>query len=263
MLRLSSTTWQPSLLFLVLLSLLFCVGIESSAFADAYFEDGYLGLTQKEIREKLGTPMAVRSRKAALRVFGYYTYQDWQKYFKKLVSPEKGEDVYTYKRDGIHVRYAFVYTPDLMEFKTFPTLHVHHVEIEFSPAVPLEALPRLVPEFSPPTKPGAPAFRSNLWVLIFKGPPSAEAVTIVTERGKEKFEWSLAYQMYSIKGIPDYLTSHTMVDRLEITAQSLQVVKTRERLTHEPIMNPFSKEFADLPPPHTVKKSIPIPQYAK
>jgi len=246
-----------------MISLLFWGCIESSAFAHAYFEDGYLGLTQKEIREKLGTPMAVRSRKAALRVFGYYTYQDWQKYFKKLVSPEKGEDVYTYKRDGVHVRYAFVYTPDLMEFQTFPTLHVQRVEIEFSPAVPLESLSRLVPEFSPPTNPNAPAFRSNLWVLIFKGPSSSEALPIVKERGKEKFEWSLAYQMYSIKGIPAYLTSHTTVDRLEFTAQSLQVVTTRERLTHERIMNPFSREFGDLPPPSTAKKSIPIPQYAE
>ncbi len=76
--------------------------------AKPYFEDGYLGLTKKELHETLGTPHAIRSRKAALRVFSYYSAKDWEKYFRKLVSPEYGEDVYTYKRDDIQVRYAFV-----------------------------------------------------------------------------------------------------------------------------------------------------------
>ena len=235
----------------------------TQASAKPYFDDGYLGLTQNEIREKLGVPMAIRSRKAALRVFSYYTFKDWEKYFSKLVSPENGEDVYTYTRDEIQVRYSFVYIPDLKEGRDFPTLYVRRIEIEFSPAIPLEAVPKLVPEFIPPTNPNAPAFRSNLWVLIFKGLPSHDATMIVKERGKEKLPWSLAYQMFALNGIPDYLSLQTPVDRIEISAQSLELVKTSQRLTHEPIMNPFSKEFAELPPPpKTKKKTIPVPQYA-
>ncbi|MDR4492951.1 MAG: hypothetical protein AB7P17_02005 [Nitrospirales bacterium] len=206
--------------------------------------------------------MAVRSRKAALRVFSYYSFQEWEKYFKNLVSPENGEDVYTFKRGETSVRYSFVYTPDLNEGKDFPTLYVQRCEIEFTPAVPIESIPSLVPEFIPSSEGATPAFRSNLWVLIFKGPPAPETPFIVKEQGKEKFSWSLAYQMFSVNGIPDYLTLHTPIDRLEITAQSLQVVKARQRLTHEPILNPFSQEFAkrpDSPPPH--RKAIPLPHY--
>ena len=207
--------------------------------------------------------MAVRSRKAALRVFSYYTFKDWEKYFSKLVSPENGEDVYTFKRNGIQVRYSFVYIPDLNEGRDFPTLYVRRIEIEFTPAVPLEAIPKLVPEFVPPTEPNSPAFRSNLWILIFKGLPSHEATMIVKERGKEKLPWSLAYQMFALKGIPDLLTLQTPFDRMEISTQSLEVVKTRQRLTHEPIMNPFSDEFAEIPPPPKAKpRHIPVPQYA-
>lgn len=235
--------------------------------ASPYFEDGYLGLTQEELHQKLGKPMAVRSRKAALRVFSYYTLPDWEKYFKNLVSPENGEDVYTYIRDGIQVRYSFAYTPDLTErtlneYPDAPTLYVQRCEIEFSPAVPLQKIPSLVPEFTPPKESSAPAFRSNLWVLIFKGPPSPEADFIVKEPEKEKFSWSLAYQMFAINGIPSRLSLDTPIDRLEITTQSLQVVKARQRLTHEPILNPFSPEFQPRPPdPSPSKKSIPRPQY--
>ena len=56
--------------------------------AASYFEDGFLGLTQKELHDKMGMPQAVRDRKSALRFFTYYAITDWDKYFRKLVSPE-------------------------------------------------------------------------------------------------------------------------------------------------------------------------------
>jgi hypothetical protein len=233
-----------------------------TSLAKPYFEDGFLGLTQEELHTQLGTPMAVRSRKAALRIFSYYTYTDWQKYFKNLVSPENGEDVYTYTRHGIQVRYSFTYVPDLSEGKDFPTLYVRRCEIEFSPAVSLETIPSLVPEFVPPSAQFSPAFRSNLWVLLFKGPPSPEASFIVRERGKERLSWSLAYQMFAVNGIPNVFSIKTPIDRLEITTQSLQLVQQQQRLTHEPILNPFSPEFQErLPIEAPTVKSIPRPQY--
>ncbi len=248
------------------ITFLFCVatitGFPDRSLAKPYFEDGFLGLTQDELRTQLGTPMAVRSRKAALRIFSYYTFKDWQKYFNYLVSPENGEDVYTYTRNGIQVRYSFTYIPDLNEGKDFPTLYVRQCEIEFSPAVSLETIQSLVPEFVPPYTQTAPAFRSNLWVLVFKGPPSPEASFIVKERGREKLSWSLAYQMFAVNGIPEYLSSKTPIDRLEITAQSLQLVRQRQRLTHEPINNPFSPEFHQPPPiEKPTVNTIPRPQY--
>ena len=255
-----------SRLHLVAITVLFCFGtvfgLVATSAAQPYFEDGLLGLTQDELRTQLGTPMAVRSRKAALRVFSYYTYKDWQKYFKNLVSPENGEDVYTYTRDGIQVRYSFTYIPDLNEGLDFPTLYVRRCEIEFSPAVSLDSIQSLIPEFVPPSAPSAPAFRSNLWVLVFKGPPSPEAFFIVKEQGREKLSWSLAYQMFAVNGIPDSLSPKTSIDRLEITTQSLQLVQGRQRLTHEPIRNPFSTEFQQqLPEKKSTIKSIPSPQY--
>jgi hypothetical protein len=156
------------------------------ALAGPYFADGYLGLTQTELRAKLGPPNSVRDRKAALRVFNYYSLHDWENYYKKLVSPQNGEDVYNYKRNGIDVRYSFGYVPDQNDTSDFPTLYVNLVDIEFGKPVPIEQIPALVPEFQPPTDAVAPAFRSNLWVLIFKGQPSGEARFIIREQGKER-----------------------------------------------------------------------------
>ncbi|MGH7232551.1 MAG: hypothetical protein ACREJU_14515 [Nitrospiraceae bacterium] len=243
-------------------SVLLSIFLPLVAAAAPYFEDGFIGLTQVELREKLGPPQAVRDRKAALRVFNYYSFSDWENYYKKLVSPQNGEDVYKYKRDGIDVRYSFSYLVDLNDTSESPTLYAHLVDIEFSPSVPLEKIPSLVPELRPPVEPTAPSFRSNIWILVFKGPPSSDARAIVKEQSRENLEWSLAYQFFSLQGLPEFLTTKALVDRVEISPQSVQMVRERQRLTHEPIMNPFSVEFAQRPAPPPTTKKIPVPKYA-
>jgi hypothetical protein len=253
----------PIVVILLVFAVAECGSLSSDAVAGPYFEDGYLGLTQPELRAKLGPPQAVRDRKAALRVFNYYSYKDWENYYKKLVSPQNGEDVYTFKRDGIDVRYSFGYIQDPEDLSDSPQLYVNLVDIEFFPPVPIEKVPALVPEFKPATQPNAPAFRSNLWVLVFKGPPVQEAQFIVRERGKETLDWTLAFQMFALQGLPDFLTTMAPVDRMEITTQSVDMVRKRQRLTHEPILNPFSQEFAKQPsPPPPATKKIPVPKYA-
>ena len=255
---------SPGLSVLSALCFFLLTTLASIVSASPFFEDGYLGLTQEEVHEKLGTPHAIRSRKAALRVYHYYSVADWDKYFKKLVSPENGEDVYTFDRDGRQVRYSFVYARDLREAKDFPTMYVQRVEVEFTPAIPLELVPKLVTEFHPPVNADAPVFRSNLWLLFFKGPPSSKATLVVKERDKENWEWSLAYQMFALQGLPTYLTSNSTIDRLEFTVQSLPLINKTRPHTHEPILNPYSPEFAQRPSrPEKTPKGIPVPEYAE
>ena len=230
--------------------------------AAPYFEDGFLGLSQNELHEKLGIPQAVRDRKSALRVFTYYPITDWSKYFSKLVSPENGEDVYTFTREGIDVRYSFSYAVDPNDQSENRPMTVRLVDIEFSSAVPISRLPGLIPEFRPSTDPTNPAFRSNIWVLLFKGPPSPDARFIVRENGKEQLDWTLCYQLFAIQGLPDRLTTEALIDRVEISAQSFQLVTLRQRHTHERIPNPYSHQSDKQPdPPKPSSKSIPVPKY--
>lgn len=238
--------------------------VSSALHAAPYFEDGFLGLTQQELHDKLGMPQAVRDRKSALRVFTYYPITDWAKYYSKLVSPENGEDVYTFKRDGFDVRYSFSYTVDPSDQSETRPLFVRLVDIEFSPAVPISQIPSLIPEFRPSADPASPAFRSNIWVLLFKGGPAPGARFIIKEKGKDQLDWTLTYQLFSLQGLPERLTTKALIDRVEIGTQSLQLVKLRQRHTHEPILNPYSNEFAQQPAvPTAPAKPIPVPKYAE
>ena len=236
----------------------------STTFAAPYFEDGFLGLSQNELHEKLGMPQAVRDRKSALRVFTYYPITDWSKYYSKLVSPENGEDVYTFKREGIDVRYSFSYAVDPNDHSENRPMTVRLVDIEFSQAVPISRLPGLIPEFRPSADPADPAFRSNTWVLLFKGPPSSDARFIVRENGKEKLDWTLCYQLFSLQGLPDRLTTEALIDRVEISTQSLQLVTLRQRHTHEPMTNPYSEQFNRQPAPTKPRaRTVPVPKYSE
>ena len=252
-------------LTLLLLPVLGMCLLPSVGLAAPYFEDGYLGLTQTELHQKLGRPQAVRDRKSALRVFNYYAITDWDNYFRKLVSPENGEDVYTFTRDGIEVRYSFSYTVDPNDESENRTLFVRLVDIEISPAVNLTRIPSLVPEFHPSEDPNSPSFRSNIWLLLFKGTASPQARFIVKEATKDKLEWTLAYQLFSLQGLPDPLSIKALVDRVEISAQSIELVRQRQRHTHDPILNPYSREFSQhaLAPQAPAAKKIPVPQYAE
>jgi hypothetical protein len=197
-------------------------------------------------------------------VFTYYPITDWSMYYSKLVSPENGEDVYTFRRNGTDVRYSFSYTVDPNDQSENRPLFVRLVDIELNPAAPLAQLPSLIPEFRPSTDPASPAFRSNIWVLLFKGVPSPAARFIIREREKEELDWTLSYQLFSLQGLPDRLTTQALVDRIEIGTQSLEFVKQRQRHTHEPIINPYSPEFAkQSTTPVPPARRIPVPQYAE
>jgi hypothetical protein len=251
-----------SVLPLIVVALSALPALPQDASGAAYFEDGYLGLTQTELREKLGPPQAVRDKKSALRFYRYYSFADWEKSYKKMLGPQVGEDVYTYKRDGVEVRYSFAYVTDPEDMSESPMMWVKLVDIEFTPPVPLGRIPSLVPELKPPAEPNAPAFRSNIMVLLFKGAPSAAARAIVREPGRERLDWSLTFQMFALQGLPEFLTPQAPIDRVEIGVHSLQLVRERQRLTHEPIVNPFSKEFAMRAPPPKPAKKVPVPKYA-
>lgn len=234
-------------------------------FAAPYFEDGFLGLTQTELHNKLGLPQAVRDRKSALRIFTYYPITDWATYFSKLVSPENGEDVYTFTRNGIDIRYSFSYTVDPNDQREDRPLIVRLVDIELSRSMPMSNLPSLIPEFRPSTDVHNPAFRSNIWILLFKGPPAEEARFIVKEPAKDQLDWALCYQLFSMQGLPERLTTSVPIDRVEISAQSLHLISHRQQYTHEPMLNPYSREFAQQSTTTPLKKSkpIPVPQYAE
>ena len=250
---------------LIALSILgMTVALPGYSHATAYFEDGFLGLSQKELHDKLGMPQAVRDRKSALRVFTYYPITDWSKYFSKLVSPENGEDVYMFTREGVEVRYSFSYTVDPNDHREDRPLVVRLVDIEFPHPVPISRLPALIPEFHPSTDLANPTFRSNIWVLLFKGPPSSDANFIVRENGKDQLDWRLSFQLFSMQGLPDHLTSEALIDRVEISAQSLQLVTLRQRHTHEPIPNPYAPlPEKQLTGPGRSQKPVPVPKYAE
>jgi len=264
---------------LLLITIVFCASAPRSALAKPFFSDGYLGLTQQELRAKLGPPHRIRHRNAALRVYKYYPFEEWENIWKEQMPDAIAEDVYLFVRDKTNVRYAFQYVAERTPNSDTPTLIVKLVEVEFLSAnpltgsvespvasplpVPLAKLPALVPEFHPTTEDDAPTYRSNLFVILIQNEVSAEARRLVKDYQRNEYDWSLSYRLYTADILPSRLTLNDTVNRLEIAVDSIQLIKDHHKLTHEAMTNPYSAKAASLPPlPEPARKKIPTPHYA-
>lgn len=266
-------------------ALLLLIGIVASilsappALAKPFFSDGYLGLTQEELRARLGPPQRIRNRGAALRVYKYYPFEEWENVLKEQMPDAIGEDVYLYVRDKTNVRYSFQYAAERMPNSDTPVLIVKLVEVEFlSPdsltgsvegpvavplPVPLAKLPALVPEFKPSPADDALTYRSNLFIILIQNEVSGDARRLVKDHQRNEYDWSLSYRLYSAEVLPSRLTLNNTVNRIEIGVDSVQLIKDHHKLTHEAMTNPYSAKAASLPPPaEPPQKKIPRPRYA-
>ena len=249
------------------------------ALAKPFFSDGYLGLTQEELRAKLGPPQKIRRLTAALRIYLYHPFEEWENVLREQMPDAVGEDVYLYVRDKINVRYSFQYAAEKKPNSDMPTLIVKLVEVEFlSPdpltgsvegpvavplAVPLAKLPALVPEFKPSLADDAPTYRSNLFVILIQNDVSKEARRLIKDRHRDEYAWSLSYRLYTVEILPSRLTLNDTMNRMEITVDSVQLIADHHKLTHETMTNPYSAKAASLPPPpEPPQKKIPKPRYA-
>ena len=264
---------------LLLVTILLYALAPPPALAKSFFSDGYLGLTQEELRAKLGQPNKVRTMTAALRIYIYYPFEEWENVLREQLPDAIGEDVYLYVRDKINVRYAFQYAAEKKPNSGTSTLVVKLVEVEFlSPdpftgsvegpvavplAVPLAKLPALVPEFKPSLADDAPTYRSNLFVILIQNDVSAEARRLIKDRRRDEYDWSLSYRLYTAEVLPSRLSLNDTINRMEISVDSVRLISDHLKLTHETMINPYSAKAASLPPlPEPAKKKIPTPRYA-
>ena len=246
--------------------------------AGALFQDGFLGLTQPELRAKLGAPHKVRTRMAAQRVYNYHSLDIWENVLKDQMSGTMAEDVYVFIRDGVRVRYSFQYTEEYKPNGDIPNLLVSLVDVEFLNAdapqaldvavavpfpVPMSNLMQLVPEFKPSLSEDAPTFRSNLFIILIQEPPSSAARGLIKARAKDDYDWSLSYRLYNSEGFPPRVRLSDTITRMEFSIDSPAFIREHQKITHEALLNPFSEKAKSLPPPpEPAKKGIPKPRYA-
>jgi hypothetical protein len=247
-------------------------------FTGAVFQDGFLGLTQPELRAKLGAPQKVRTRLAAQRVYSYHSLDVWENVLKDQMSGTMAEDVYVFIREGVRVRYSFQYTEEYKPNDDIPNLLVSLVEVEFLNAdapqaldvsvavpfpVPISDLTKLVPEFKPSLSEDAPTFRSNLFIILIQEPPSPAARSLIKTRAKGDYDWSLSYRIYNSEGFAPRIRLSDTITRMEFSIDSPAFIREHQKITHEALLNPFSEKAKSLPPPaEPVKKGIPKPRYA-
>ena len=219
----------------------------SNLYAKDTLEDGIIGLTKEEVREKLGKPP-----------FLYCEEEPYRRYV--IVKPENESllratflydviihDLYTIKRDGSSLEYRIYYGEDVADGKIVLRVKEYSVNLSDNP-VPLGKVAEIVPEFKPAYK-SAKVYQERLLSLntirlIFVTPETNELSkhlgSLFVDLDKDIQDWALSYDVMLCAGEPENVSVNSMVKEVVVAVDGeYRIGKTSNVFGSKLIKNPL------------------------
>ena len=219
----------------------------NNLYAKDTLEDGIIGLTKEEVREKLGKPP-----------FLYCEEEPYRRYV--IVKPENESllratflydviihDLYTIKRDGSSLEYRIYYGEDVADGKIVHRVKEYSVNLSDNP-VPLGKVAEIVPEFKPAYK-SAKVYQERLLSLntirlIFVTPETNELSkhlgSLFVDLDKDIQDWALSYDVLLCTGEPENVSANSMVKEVVVAVDGeYRIGKTSNVFGSKLIKNPL------------------------
>ena len=219
----------------------------NNLYAKDTLEDGIIGLTKEEVREKLGKPP-----------FLYCEEEPYRRYV--IVKPENESllratflydviihDLYTIKRNGSSLEYRIYYGEDVADGKIVHRVKEYSVNLSDNP-VPLGKVAEIVPEFKPAYK-SAKVYQERLLSLntirlIFVTPEinelSKHLGSLFVDLDKDIQDWALSYDVMLCDGEPENVSPNSMVKEVIVAVDGeYRIGKTSNVFRSKLIKNPL------------------------
>ena len=219
----------------------------NNLYAKDTLEDGIIGLTKEEVREKLGKPP-----------FLYCEEEPYRRYV--IVKPENESllratflydviihDLYTIKRNGSSLEYRIYYGEDVADGKKVLRVKEYSVNLSDNP-VPLGKVAEIVPEFKPAYK-SAKVYQERLLSLntirlIFVTPETNELSkhlgSLFVDLDKDIQDWALSYDVLLCTGEPENVSANSMVKEVVVAVDGeYRIGKTSNVFGSKLIKNPL------------------------
>ena len=219
----------------------------NNLYAKDTLEDGIIGLTKEEVREKLGKPP-----------FLYCEEEPFRRYV--IVKPENESllratflydviihDLYTIKKDGSSLEYRIYYGEDVADGKKVLRVKEYSVNLSDNP-VPLGKVAEIVPEFKPAYK-SAKVYQERLLSLntirlIFVTPETNELSkhlgSLFVDLDKDIQDWALSYDVMLCAGEPENVSVNSMVKEVVVAVDGeYRIGKTSNVFGSKLIKNPL------------------------
>lgn len=219
----------------------------NNLYAKDTLEDGIIGLTKEEVREKLGKPP-----------FLYCEEEPYRRYV--IVKPENESllratflydviihDLYTIKRDGSSLEYRIYYGEDVADGKKVLRVKEYSVKLSDNP-VPLGKVAEIIPEFKPAYK-SAKVYQERLLAintirLIFVTPETNELSkhlgSLFVDMDKDIQDWALSYDVMLCAGEPENVSVNSMVKEVVVAVDGeYRIGKTSNVFGSKLIKNPL------------------------
>lgn len=220
---------------------------DNSLYAKDTLEDGIIGLTKEEVREKLGKPPYL-----------YCEEEPYRRYV--IVKPENESilratflydviihDLYTIKRDSNNLEFRIYYGEDASDGKNVHRAKEYSIKFLDNP-IPLGRIAEIVPEFKPAYK-SAKVYQEqlinyNTIRLIFVTPEinelSKHMGSLFVDLDKDIKDWSLAYDVMLCAGEPENASVNSMVKEVIVSVDGeYRIGKTSHVFGTKLIKNPL------------------------
>ena len=219
----------------------------NSLHAKDTLEDGIVGLTKEEVREKFGKPLYL-----------YCEEEPYRRYV--IVKPENESilratflydviihDLYPIKRDGNNLEFRIYYGEDVSDGKNVHRVKEYSINFSDNP-ISLGKIAEIVPEFKPAYK-SAKVYQErilniNTIRLIFVTPEinelSKHMGSLFVDSDKDIRDWSLAYDVMLCAGEPESISINSMVKEVIVSVDGeYRIGKTAHVFGTKLINNPL------------------------
>lgn len=234
-----------ALLFSGLLSM--CLFQDSRLYAKNTLEDGIIGLTKEEVRDKFGKPPYLYSEEEPYRRYVIVTPENESILRATFLYDVMIHDLYTIKRGNNNIEYRIYYGEDIFDGKIVHRVKEYSVNLSENP-VPIGKIVEIVPEFQPAYK-SAKIYQErlinyNTIRLIFVTPEindlSKHFGSLFVDLDKDINDWSLAYDVMLCAGEPENVTINSMVKEVIVSVDGeYRIGKTSHVFGTKLIKNPL------------------------
>ncbi|MFO0795554.1 MAG: hypothetical protein U0586_15995 [Candidatus Brocadiaceae bacterium] len=213
--------WYSVLSYVGVLSL--CFFLNNNTHASESLDDGMLGLTKIELREKLGKPDFLYSEEEPVRRYVITKLEDESALRATFLYDVIIHDLYHIKKNDRSFEYRFYYGEDPSEGKK--TLRVREYSVKFSDGpIALGKIGDFMPEFkqaySSPKVFQERLLNYNNIRLIFVTNKvsdfSRHMGALFTDPDKDIKDWSLSYHVILCDGEPENVSANSMVKEIKV-----------------------------------------------
>lgn len=215
-------------------------------------QDGLLGLTKEQIRNKFGKPYFIEVYDWTFKKNRIFSLDEWDAIGRRLYG--LGEDVYFFKTTNNELRYSFHYLLDTTSSKFHPKTRLNSYSIEFDQPIRFGNIDSVIEQLSNFKKEKAccylkkrPLVTDTLICVVNGASTLAKKIRSLGISKPKYTQWNIDFRLKACEGTNASFTQNRKICEVTISTGSIEEQNELVRLKYNiPANNPFKLQNLTL-----------------